>query len=64
MMVWARVLYVSFGQVNSEMIEGKQVSAQGGVADFVRGARRAKEGRAVIAPLASGKCGSISWIVP
>lgn len=53
-----------FGQVNSEMIEGRQVSAQGGVADFVRGARRAKEGRAVIALLASGKGGSLSRIVP
>lgn len=53
-----------FGQVNSEMIEGRQVSAQGGVADFVRGARRTKEGRAVIALLASGKGGSISRIVP
>ncbi|SFK31175.1 acetyl-CoA hydrolase/transferase family protein [Falsiroseomonas stagni] len=53
-----------FGQANSEMIEGRQVSAQGGVADFVRGARRTKEGRAVIALLASGKGGSISRIVP
>jgi acyl-CoA hydrolase len=53
-----------FGQVNSEMIEGRQVSAQGGVADFVRGARRASGGRAVIALLSSGKGGSISRIVP
>ncbi|WP_203074543.1 acetyl-CoA hydrolase/transferase family protein [Falsiroseomonas ponticola] len=53
-----------FGQVNSEMIEGRQVSAQGGVADFVRGARRAAGGRSVIALLASGKGGSISRIVP
>jgi acyl-CoA hydrolase len=53
-----------FGQVNSEMIEGRQVSGQGGVADFVRGARRSAGGRAVIALLASGKGGSISRIVP
>jgi len=53
-----------FGQVNSEMIEGRQVSGQGGVADFVRGARRSAGGRAVIALLSSGKGGSISRIVP
>lgn len=47
-----------FGQVNSEMIEGRQISAQGGVADFARGARRATGGRAVIALLASGRGGS------
>jgi acyl-CoA hydrolase len=51
------------GQVNSEMIEGRQISGHGGVADFVRGARRGPDGRAVIALLASGRGGSISRIV-
>lgn len=53
-----------YGQVNSEMIEGRQVSGHGGVADFVRGAKKAPGGRAVIALLSSGKGGSISRIVP
>ncbi|MGX9963951.1 acetyl-CoA hydrolase/transferase family protein [Roseomonas sp. F4] len=53
-----------FGQVNSEMIEGRQVSAQGGVADFVRGARRSAGGLAVIALLSSGRGGTVTRIVP
>jgi acyl-CoA hydrolase len=53
-----------FGQVNSEMIEGRQISAQGGVADFVRGARRSAGGRAVIALLSSGRGGTVTRIVP
>lgn len=52
-----------FGQVNSEMIAGRQISAHGGVADFIRGARRSPGGRAVIALLSSGKGGAISRIV-
>ena len=52
-----------FGQVNSEIIEGRQVSGHGGVADFVRGARRSAGGRAVIALLSSGRGGRVSRIV-
>ena len=52
------------GQANSEMIEGRQISGHGGVADFVRGARRAKDGRAVTALLSSGRGGRVSRIVP
>ncbi|NKC29603.1 acetyl-CoA hydrolase/transferase family protein [Falsiroseomonas selenitidurans] len=52
-----------FGQVNSEMIDGRQISGQGGVADFVRGARRSPGGRAVTALLASGRGGTVSRIV-
>lgn len=50
------------GQVNSEMIGGRQVSGQGGVADFVRAARR--NGRALMVLPATGKGGAVSRIVP
>ena len=52
-----------FGQVNSEMIGGRQVSGHGGVADFVRGARRSANGRAVIVLAATGREGKVSRIV-
>jgi acyl-CoA hydrolase len=52
------------GQVNAEMVEGRQVSGHGGLADFVRGARRSAGGRAVTALLATGRGGSVSRIVP
>lgn len=47
------------GQVNSEMIGGRQISGQGGVADFVRAARRS-----VMVLPATGKGGTLSRIVP
>ena len=52
-----------FGQVNSEMIGGRQVSGHGGVADFVRGARRSANGRAVMVLASSGRDGQVSRIV-
>ncbi|MBU8539588.1 acetyl-CoA hydrolase/transferase family protein [Falsiroseomonas tokyonensis] len=52
------------GQANSEVIEGRQISGHGGVADFVRGARRSPGGRAVTALLSTGRGGRISRIVP
>jgi len=51
------------GQVNAEMVEGRQVSGHGGVADFVRGARRSAGGRAVTVLLSTGRGGSVSRIV-
>jgi acyl-CoA hydrolase len=52
------------GQVNGEMLAGQQISGQGGVADFVRGARVSRGGRAVICLSATGSRGQISRIVP
>jgi 4-hydroxybutyrate CoA-transferase len=37
------------GQANAEMLGGRQVSGTGGLPDFVRGARLAKGGRAILA---------------
>lgn len=51
------------GQVNAEMIGPRQFSGVGGQVDFVRGASRAKGGKAIIAmPSTTGK-GKISKIV-
>lgn len=52
------------GQVNAEMVEGRQVSGHGGMADFMRGARRSAGGRGVTVLLATGRGGSVSRIVP
>jgi acyl-CoA hydrolase len=38
-----------FGNVNAEVIDGRQVSGIGGLADFVRGARASAGGRAIVA---------------
>lgn len=52
------------GQVNAEMIGYKQFSGVGGQVDFVRGASRAKGGKAIIAMPATAAKGKISKIVP
>ncbi len=53
------------GQVNAEMIGYRQFSGVGGQVDFVRGASRAKGGKAIIAmPSTTGKTKKISKIVP
>ncbi len=52
------------GQANAEMIKGKQVSAAGGLVDFLRGARRSKGGRAIIALVSTTSDGKTSRIVP
>jgi 4-hydroxybutyrate CoA-transferase len=51
------------GQANAEMLGGRQVSGAGGLPDFVRGARLAKGGRAILA-LPSTAGGKSSRIVP
>lgn len=38
-----------FGQVNGELINGRQISGIGGSSDFTRGARLSRNGRAIIA---------------
>ena len=52
-----------FGQINGEMLGGKQISGHGGLADFVRGARLSPGGRSVIVVAASGGNGRISRII-
>jgi 4-hydroxybutyrate CoA-transferase len=52
-----------YGQANAEMLDGRQVSGTGGLLDFVRGARLAKDGRSILAlPASAG--GKASRIVP
>lgn len=51
-----------FGQVNGELVNGRQISGIGGSNDFSRGARAAKNGRSIIALPASAK--GRSRIVP
>lgn len=50
------------GQVNSEMVAGKQISGIGGQVDFVRGATMSKGGRSIIAMPSTAK-GTVSKIV-
>ena len=51
------------GQANAEYVAGRQVSGQGGMVDFVRGARASKGGTAILAMPATAKGGTISRIV-
>ena len=53
-----------FGQANAEMMGGDQISGQGGLVDFVRGAKAAMDGRSVLALASTAGRGSISRIVP
>ncbi len=52
------------GQICSDSIGDSVYSGFGGQVDFVRGASRAKGGKAVIALLSTAKAGEISRIVP
>lgn len=53
-----------FGQANAEVIDGRQVSGQGGLLDFHRAARAQAGGRAVLALASTAKGGQTSRIVP
>jgi acyl-CoA hydrolase len=53
-----------FGQLNAEMLDGHPVSAPGGLADFLRGARSAPGGRGIVALPATARGGTASRIVP
>ncbi len=53
-----------FGQINGETIGGKQVGGQGGLADFMKGAKLAKYGRSIVVLPASAAKGTVSKIVP
>ena len=57
-------LQVDFmGQVNAEVIGGNQFSGIGGQLDFIRGARRSKNGRSIIALPSTASGGKLSRIV-
>ncbi len=51
------------GQVNSEMVDGRQLSGVGGSADFVDAARASHGGLSAIALTASARDGAVSRIV-
>ena len=52
-----------FGQVNSDMLNGRQLSGSGGAVDMMRAAKLSKGGRSIIALKATAKGGTISRIV-
>lgn len=52
------------GQVNSEMIAGKQYSAPGGQLDFIRGAQLSKNGKSILLASSSAANEQFSRIVP
>ena len=52
------------GQINAEVIGGRQISGTGGSVDFMRSARVSKGGRSIIAMTATAKRGQASRIVP
>ena len=51
------------GQVNAEVIAGRQISGTGGAVDFMRGARLSKGGRSIVAMTATARRGQQSRIV-
>jgi acyl-CoA hydrolase len=53
-----------WGQANAEMVDGRHVSSAGGIGDFIRGARAAPGGLAIIALPATARDGRVSRIVP
>jgi itaconate CoA-transferase len=52
------------GEVNSEVVAGRQYSAPGGQLDFVRGAQRSRGGKSILAAHSTAARGTISRIVP
>ena len=52
------------GQVNAEMIRGRQVTGTGGAVDFMRGAAGSRGGRSIVALGATAAGGRVSRIVP
>ena len=53
-----------FGQINSDMLNGKQMSGTGGAIDMIRGAAMSKGGRSIIALKATAEGGKTSRIIP
>lgn len=52
-----------FGQVNAEVVGGRQISGTGGAVDFMRAARGSRGGRSIIAMTATARDGAVSRIV-
>ena len=52
------------GQVNAEVIAGRQISGVGGAVDFMRAARMSPGGRSIVAMTATARRGTQSRIVP
>ena len=52
-----------FGQVNAEVVNGRQISGTGGSVDFMRATKSSKGGRSIVALSATARKGTISRIV-
>lgn len=52
------------GEVNSEIVAGRQYSAPGGQLDFVRGAQMSADGKSILTAYSTAADGSVSRIVP
>jgi 4-hydroxybutyrate CoA-transferase len=52
-----------FGQVNGEVVGGRQISGTGGSVDFLRGAALSSGGRSIVALPATASRGAVSRIV-
>jgi 4-hydroxybutyrate CoA-transferase len=53
-----------FGQVNADMLGGRQISATGGSIDMMRGAALSRGGRSIIALKSTARNGTVSTIRP
>ena len=53
-----------FGQVNADMLGGRQISGTGGAVDMMRGAALSRGGRSIIALSSTAEGGRVSRIVP
>jgi len=53
-----------YGQVNAEVVSGRQISGTGGSVDFMRAAKASAGGRSIVAMSATARNGAISRIVP
>jgi 4-hydroxybutyrate CoA-transferase len=52
-----------FGQVNAEVVNGRQISGTGGSVDFMRAARSCRGGRSIVAMSSTARQGTVSRIV-
>ena len=52
------------GQVNAEVVGGRQISGTGGSVDFMRAAKASRGGRSIIAMTSTARDDSVSRIVP
>jgi 4-hydroxybutyrate CoA-transferase len=52
-----------FGQVNADMLGGRQISGTGGAVDMMRGAALSRGGRSIVALSSTAEGGKVSRIV-